>query len=108
MSSSHIQARSFSSDVSLSPSCAGSAIAAAWSAYWLFDLLAAVFANEYLTDELKLGHVPDFVAGVSVARVAPCTFLTHAKHGSMVCMGWRLVRGRSESGDEVIRRRTGI
>jgi len=29
-----------------------SAVAAAWSAYWLFDLLAAVFADEYFADEL--------------------------------------------------------
>jgi hypothetical protein len=84
MSSSHIQARSFSLENYQTRFCE-SAVAASWSAYWLFDLLAAVFADEYFADELVFGHVSDFVAGVGVARVAPCAFLTHAKHERQVC-----------------------
>ncbi len=46
----------------------------------MFDFLAAVFADEYFANELVFGHVSNLVAGVAVAGVAPCSFLTHAKH----------------------------
>jgi len=68
-------------------------VAAAGSAYGLFDLLAAVFADEYFADELGFGHVSNLMACGVVTGVAPCSFLNHAKHGAYVCVGWRLVGG---------------